>query len=145
MPGSYRIIPRQGIVYVEYHGRASLDDARTLLERYMADPDRRPGQRQLIDLSRVTSWEKDFVGLMKYQADSAARVFAPQGAMMMVIYARTPAGLELGQHFVQAWSGIHGIVVTLQTTEAEALSVLGQTEARIPDLLEAPADAPRNG
>ncbi|WP_298494339.1 hypothetical protein [uncultured Maritimibacter sp.] len=143
MPGSYRILPRQGIVYVEYHGNASIDDARALLDHYVADPDRRPGQRQLIDLSRVTSWERDFVGLMKYQAESIARIFAPQGTMMMVLYASTPPGVELAQTFVRAWSDIQGVVVTLQTTESEALSVLGQPETRIIDLLEAPLAAPR--
>lgn len=142
MPGSYTILPAHGIVCVEYHGTATLADATSLMRQYVADPARMPGQRQLIDLSRIDDWEKDFVGLMQYQAQAVADVFAPHDGMMMVIFANTPPGVSLGQTFVQTWSAVDGALVSLQTTEAEALSVLGQTESQISELLDTgPADA----
>ncbi|MBV7410002.1 hypothetical protein [Maritimibacter sp. DP1N21-5] len=143
MPGSYRILPGQGIVYVEYRGKATLSEAKSLLNQYSTDPERRMGQRQLIDLSRITDWEKDFLGLMKYQADSAARIFSPHGTMMMVIYAPTGPGKDLGRHLVQTWSAVSGAVVTLQVSESAALSVLGQPEKRIAELLAKASHDPR--
>ena len=72
MPGGYRILPAHGLVYVEYEGFATLADARGLYGAYMADPERRPEQKQLINLARIDDWERDLVGLMQFQADAAA-------------------------------------------------------------------------
>ncbi|MEC7763846.1 MAG: hypothetical protein VX874_18225 [Pseudomonadota bacterium] len=135
MPGSYRILPAHGLVYVQYEGFASLDDARGLYEAYMLDPARTPEQKQLIDLSKIDDWERDFVGLMQFQADAAAGLFVPDRSMMMVIHAAPGPSMRLARHFTDAWSQVPGMVVTLQTDEAAALSILGVREQSIPELL----------
>lgn len=139
MPGAYRILPAHGVVYVEYHGIATLSDARSLYEGYLADPGRRAEQKQLIDLAHIDDWERDFLGLMKFQAEAAAGIYAKDASMMMVLHARPGPSMQLARHFVDTWSQVPGAVVTLQTSEAEALSILGLRETTFADLLHSVA------
>ena len=139
MPGGYRILPAHGLVYVEYEGFATLADARGLYGAYMAAPERRPEQKQLINLARIDDWERDLVGLMQFQADAAAGIYVEEQSMMMVIHAAPGPSMKLARHFVDAWSDVAGMVVTLQTDEAAALSILGLREESIAELLHSVA------
>jgi hypothetical protein len=139
MPGTYRILPAHGLVYVAYQGIATLNDARGLYDAYLADPDRRPEQKQLIDLTGIDDWERDLVGLMQFQADAAAGIYGADRSMMMVIHAAPGPSMRLARHFVDAWSAVDGMVITLQTEEAAALSILGVREESIAELLHSVA------
>lgn len=102
---------------------------------YTRNPDSHPGQKQLIDLSRVTNWERDFIKLMRMQAEKAEVFLGDRSDFMMILYAPTPRTQEVGRHFVASWEGVPGMVVSLQHDEAGALAILGQPETRIADLL----------
>ena len=71
MPIDVRILPKRGLVYVRYEGGISVPETAEAFGAYMQHPDMRPGQKQLIDLTRVTDWDRDFAGLMRLQAGKA--------------------------------------------------------------------------
>ncbi|MBV7410003.1 hypothetical protein [Maritimibacter sp. DP1N21-5] len=136
MPGSYTILPERGLVYVRYEGFITLDEANTMFADYTRNPDSHPGQKQLVDLSRVTDWERDFFRLMKMQAEKAEVFLDPKNPQfMMILYAPTARTQEVGRHFVASWQGVRGIVVSLQHDEAGALAILGQPESSFDALL----------
>ncbi|WP_298494338.1 hypothetical protein [uncultured Maritimibacter sp.] len=136
MPGSYTILPERGLVYVRYEGYITLDEGQAMFADYTRDPLSHPGQKQLVDLSRVVDWERDFFRLMKMQAQKAGVFLHPDHPnFMMILYAPTPQTQEVGRHFVASWQGMHGIVVSLQHDEAAALAILGQPETSFAELL----------
>lgn len=136
MPAHYRIIAARNLVYVRYDGVATLAQAEMLQTRYVNDPDRRAGQRYLIDLSPITDWERDFLGLMKFQAATARELVVGQdAAMMMVFYVRPGPSMDLARHMTQTWEGVPETMVTFQTTQEGALSILGLNETSFDDLL----------
>ena len=137
MPGSYTILPERGLVYVRYEGYITLDEGQAMFAAYTRDPRSHPGQKQLVDLSRVTDWERDFIRLMKMQAQKAEVFLGPeQSQFMMILYAPTPETQAVGRHFAASWQGVRGIVVSLQHDEADALAILGQPETSFSELLD---------
>jgi hypothetical protein len=132
---SYRILPDLGVVYVRYEGFARIADTAETFGRYMQDPDFRPGQRQLIDLARLTGYERDFLKFFELQAQKAeAFVSAPQA--LFVYYAPTPLGQELVQLIRRSWEGTSIVVQVVQDDEAEALALLGVRETSFDALVE---------
>lgn len=136
VPVTYRILPSRGLVYVHYEGHASLAETAALLERYIKDPDWRPGQKQLVDLEKVTSHDRDFVALMALQARKVD-AFLPAGRTqtLLVYYAPSEAGFEMARLAVAAWRGVSGVVASVQREAAGALDILGQPERDMAALL----------
>lgn len=126
MPASYRIHADLGLVYVRYAGHVSVQDTRDVFDRFLQDPQNRPGARQLIDLSEVTGFERDLVGLMALQARKA-EAFVPPGApqTLLVYLALSRRGLEMARLIERSWRGLGQVVVSVQTEVGAALDVLG--------------------
>lgn len=135
MPVTYRILPERGLVYVRYVGFAALPETNDLLTRYMADPDRRPGQKQLVDLSEVTGFERDFVSLMAVQARKAEAFVQPGAQTLLVYYAPHDAGFEMARLRARSWLGISSVVATIQRDATAALDILAQPERDMAALL----------
>ena len=136
MSASYRILPRQGIVYVRYEGTIILDEVEEIFAQYRHDPEAHPGQKQLVDLSRVTALEPDFAKLMRMQADKAGVLPSPVSPMIMVLYAPTEIALEIGRILVAPWKDVPGMIASLQVDEVGVLSILGETTESLATLLD---------
>lgn len=129
----YRIFPEHGLVFVVYEGFALFADTAEAFGHFMQNPDFRPGLKQLVDVSRVTGYEKDYQKLLALQARKAeAFVDGPQS--LMVYYAPTQAGLELARLASRSWEELGVVVPVVQRTEADALTVLGLQHLRISDM-----------
>ena len=141
MPLTFRIFPDRGLVVVRYSGFATIDETMTATRDYVSSPDYAAGQKQLVDLSRVTGYEKDYVRFMEMQASKAER-FASSGVQSLVVYiAPTPISQEVSSLFIRSWDDVHAVVPLVQHSEAEALALLGQPETSI-DMLLAPVGGP---
>lgn len=139
MPGSYQIFTNRGLVYVRYDGLVTLSEAEELFADYMQQPEADLGQKQLIDLSRVTDWERDFPRLMSMQADKAGVFLQDHQEMFMVFYAPTEKSREFAKILTAPWRGVQGMVTSVQPEEAGILAILGQPEDRLSDLLKVKA------
>ncbi len=136
MPLTYRIFPSHGLVYVRYEGFALLDETISAFSDYAAHPDWRPGQKQLVDLSRVTGFERNFPKLFELQARKADQFYRPGVETLIVYLATTPTVWDMCRSILRSWEGVRGVVPRVQDTEAGALAILGLSETRIADFLE---------
>lgn len=136
MPISFHILRSRGLVYVKYEGEISIADSARAFSSYGTDPDFRPGQKQLVDLADVTGWEPDFPRLMALQAQKAEALFDPTLQTLFVYHAPTAQTRAMARWVLRSWEGLDCVVPLIIDTEAEALSVLGQPEARFSELLQ---------
>ena len=137
MPASFHIFPARNLVFVRYEGIVTLDDTARAFGAYASDPDCRPGQQQLVDLARITDWDRDFAGMMRLQAKKADTFHGNGSETLMVFHAPTGEARSMAQMVQRSWEGVSSVVTIVQPTEAEALAVLGQPEASFDALLEA--------
>ncbi|MEC7763845.1 MAG: hypothetical protein VX874_18220 [Pseudomonadota bacterium] len=123
------------MVYVRYEGFLRWQEGEDLFADYMTQPEATLGQKQLVDLSRVEGYERDFAKLMALQADKAGTFLSTGHQFFMVFVAPTPVSQDLGRILVAPWKGVTGVVTSLQYDEAGALAILGQPEDSIADML----------
>ncbi|MBR9843001.1 MAG: hypothetical protein GYB25_07565 [Rhodobacteraceae bacterium] len=135
MSVTYTILKEHGLVYVKYKGVVRIKDTMETFARYAGDPDCRPGQKQFVDLSKITEVEQDFAKLMEIQAKKAEVFMAGGAQTIMVYYAPTALGQRMGGIIVRSWEPFASVVALVIDSETEALSVLGLRETRIDDLI----------
>ncbi|MCO6382398.1 MAG: hypothetical protein JXQ91_01495 [Vannielia sp.] len=138
MPLTYRIFSDLGLVYVRYQGHAAIAETSEMFARYMRDPGFRPGQKQLVDLSGITSYEKDYAALLAVQAKKA-EAFLRGPETIIVYYAPTPDSYEMANLVMRSWGELDAIVAVVQDTERGALDVLGLAERSFTALTRRPA------
>lgn len=136
MSVSYQIMPDRSLVYVRYSGFIRLADTFAVFGAYARDPDRRPGQKQLVDLARVTGMEKDYTGLMKLQAEKAGTFMAEGQQTLLVYYAPSELAYRVAKLAIASWEPIRQVVPLIQQTETGALDLLGRRERSFAQLLE---------
>ena len=131
---TYTIIPESGLVYVRYVGTARLAETMEVFGRYAQDPAYRPGQKQLVDLSGITGYERDFLEMVKLQARKA-ETMSTNGAQSLAVYhAPTSVSLEMARLVGRSWEGLEKVVVRVAQSEDQALEMLGVPGARFADL-----------
>lgn len=141
MSVSFRIYPERGLVFVRYEGFLRLKDTLGAFAEYARHPDCRPGQKQLVDFTRVTGYEKDFTRLMEVQAHKVD-VFAAEGAETLMVYvAPHQLSKELARLVLRSWEPFDSVVALIQEDEADALELLGQPERGLDSLWELTPEA----
>ena len=137
MPVTFQILPTHGLVYVRFDGEARLGESQASMQAYRHHPDYRPGQKQLIDMSRVTGFERDFPRIIALMAEVAEIFHQPGVEMMAVYYVTNRHGRDVARLVMQSWADIPGIVTRMTEDEAAALSILGMKERTIAALFAA--------
>ncbi|WP_299149739.1 hypothetical protein [uncultured Tateyamaria sp.] len=134
MPVSFRILPERGLVVVRYAGFATIDETVAASHAYVGDRHYAAGQKQLVDMTHITGFEKDYVRFMELQATKAERL-AGAGVQSLVVYvAPTPVSKEISAMFMRSWADVDAVVPLVQDSEANALALLGQSESTIASL-----------
>lgn len=136
MPLDFRILPRRGLVYVRYRGHVSFSETEAAFAAYLRHPDMRHGQKQLIDLARVTDWDRDFAALLRIQAQKADGFVGAGHEMLLVYYAPSAQARKMARMVLQSWEEVPGVIPVVQETEAGALEVLGLSETSFDAVLE---------
>jgi hypothetical protein len=135
MSVDFCILPERGLVVVRYSGYAAIEDTVAATKAYLIHPDYAVGQKQLVDMSQITSYEKDYVQFMNMQATKAER-FVRSGVQSLVVYiAPTPISQDVSGMFIRSWADVDAVVPLVQHSESEALALLGQPEKTIDMLL----------
>lgn len=136
MPVDFTLIPARGLLLVQGRGIVTIDDTLRATARYEANADFHPSQKQLIDLTAITGFERDYPRFMAMQAQKARR-FAGGDVQTLVVYlAPTPVAQAMSAMFARSWDGIDEVVALVQQDEARALALLGQPESSVAALLQ---------
>ncbi len=134
MPVTYKIYKDLGLVHVRYSGFGLLDESFEAIERYLRDPGYRPGQKQLVDMSELTGYERDYTRLFEMQA-LKADAFLPGPETLLVYYTPTGPSKEVGRLIMRSWEDVGtSVVPVILEDEAEVLSVLGLDVASLDEL-----------
>ena len=136
MPATFHILPEHNLVYVRYTDMMRVEDSLNAFAAYTRHPDARPGQRHLIDLSRITDMERDFVKIMHLQASKGAELAMREAETLMVYFANTPLSLRCAALAKNGWCASQGVIAIVQETEEAALSALGVSFDSIDALLD---------
>ena len=56
MPVEFKILPERGLVVVRYSGHAAVEDTLIATKAYISHPEYSAGQKQLVDMSGITSF-----------------------------------------------------------------------------------------
>ncbi len=135
MSVSFQILTSLGLVYVRYEGHANMTDTMTAFAAYAQHPEFRPGQKQFVDLSRVSGWDEDYLELMKAQAQKAEAFTGKNAQTLIIYYAPTELGQKLARLAMRSWEPFPSVVPVVQVNEDEALSILGLKHQNLDQLL----------
>lgn len=136
MPVSYQILPQCGLAYLRLSGVIDPKEALSAFEDYLIHPDYAPGQKQLIDMSAMTDYKRDYTALMQVQARKAAAFVGGRTETLIVFHCPTQKSCELARLIERSWVDVPYVVLSLQPTEEHALAILGLREQSFDALLE---------
>lgn len=135
MPVTFQIMPDRGLVYIKYSGTADVSDSIKAFGEYAQHPDCKPGQKQLVDLSRVTDMEPDFVKLMEHQAQKADLFMGSQSQTLIVYFVTNKVTLNMAQMISNSWEPFPWVVPVIMDNEADVMDFLGLPERRFEEIL----------
>jgi hypothetical protein len=125
MPVSFRILPQCNLVEVTYVGTVSIGQTRQSMQDYLAHPDFRPGQMQLVDFTRISGLGSDMPEFLAFMAEVAGMLPFELTDHMLVYIAPTPAAREVAMKVARSWDGIAGVTVRIADSRTAALAILG--------------------
>lgn len=135
MPVSFRILPQRALVLVTYTGVAGLQETIERTTECASHPDFDPAFRHLVDVSRITGYERDFPGFFAMQA-KVMESYPPQAQDQLFLFlAPTRIGQEMAQMVRRSWDGLDWAIVRIVEDEGQAMTLLGLREHSISDLL----------
>ncbi|KPA22765.1 hypothetical protein shim_10530 [Shimia sp. SK013] len=136
MPASFRIQKPNGFVYVQYSGLVVVQDTKDIFAQYLQHPDYAPGQKHLVDFSKVTGWDADYTELMAMQAKKAAAFMGHASQTLIVYYAPNDLSRSIAQMAVNSWEPFPAVVPVIQDTREAALSILGLENSEVSEILD---------
>lgn len=124
----FHIFPDKQMVFVRYHGVATVQASAAAFASYMQHPDFRPGQKQLVDLSGLTGMEPRFPELLQLQASKAEAFVTEVGETLVVYHAPSIVTLKMARLIERSWESIPGVVIVVVQDEEAALEIMGLRE-----------------
>lgn len=112
-------------MYARFEGHITVPAATAAFQAYIDHEDHSPGQKHLVDMSRVTSFEAEYPELLQFFANLDAGTQSTRTNTLFVYYATSELTRGMSQTAVNAWSASTHVVVRVQDTEQSALDVLG--------------------
>ena len=135
MPVALNILADRGLVYLRFSGVVTVDETMKAVVEMGRDPNFSVGLRHFADYSDVVDYAHDYVEVLALQANLADDVVKDGVQTLLVQLATTPKGREMANLAVKSWDGIGGVVPVIAESEARALSLLGEPETSISELL----------
>lgn len=134
MPVHFQIFPHRGFVLARFTGHILLEDCLSSAQAYAAHPDANPHQNQVIDLSGMTGYERDFIKMMRTMAQLPDHLLKAGAEPMIIYIASTPVAQEVLGFVIRSFDGTMPAVVRVTESEEQALEILGQPERRLADI-----------
>ena len=128
MPVNYRVYPEQSLVYVRCFGEVTVEQSLTSFRQYTQDPEYAEGQSQLIDLTDVTKYERNFAEIISLQAHLAEAFVSTQlpsvSPSYMIYVAPTEMTQAMAMASLRSWKNLPSIIPLVVQNLDEALEIL---------------------
>ena len=125
-----------GVMYARFEGHITVPEATAAFQSYMDHEDHAPGQKHLVDFSRVTSFDAEYPELFQFFANMDAGTEPTRTNALFVYYATSELTRSMSQKAVNCWSASTHVVVRVLETEQDALEVLGLPYITFAQMLE---------
>ena len=135
MPVTVQILPDYNLVYVRFWGVLRVEETAAALAAFARNPQCRPGQRHLVDLTRLTDIERNYPKLMELEASKVEMLAGTGVETFMVYLANTPIGRRATNMGRNGWPPECGVVAIGLENEDDALFALGLPFRSIADML----------
>lgn len=135
MAVDFAILAELNVVFVRCHGDVNVAQTLAAFERYVSSEDFRPGQSQLVDLTNVTSYERDFTQIMSLQALQAEAYFNPNGSTHLIYVAPNEKTQKMAMASLRSWRNVPGVVPLLVLDVEAALEVLSVDASKAESIL----------
>ncbi|MEM1299157.1 MAG: hypothetical protein AAGH68_07725, partial [Pseudomonadota bacterium] len=135
MPIAYRIFTDIDLCYARWTGRVSFEEARANWERYLAEPDYRPGRPELIDHRWIDSFDITVPQIRTLVNQVNQQDFPDASGTLTVVLAQSPVAYGVARQYQSVADLLPGIKVEIYQDEAEALSALGRSERTVEEVL----------
>ncbi|MGH1369282.1 MAG: hypothetical protein ACRBCL_11765 [Maritimibacter sp.] len=112
------------------------------MSAFMRHPSYRPGLKQLINLSDITDWERDYTEFLKFQAEQLVLFEGTTMPTMMVCIAPTQMTRQVASMVLKSWDVVSEVISVVVTHEDEALQVLGVGASSLAELVQSEDPAP---
>lgn len=124
MPLAFRILGEHNLVYVSCTGYVTVSETLEAFQAYADHDDFRPGQSQLIDLSDVTGYERDFTNIMSLQAQQADVYLLSDAPIHLIFVATNKLTRSMAMASLRSWEDVTGVVPLVLSSIEEAETVL---------------------
>jgi hypothetical protein len=140
MPINITIIEDKNLAHVRFEGHATATESSEAFEAYLKHPQSRPDQHNIVDLSRVTDFDPEYLKISEFHAQMDAGVALVRATPIYVHIANTPVSRRMAQLTVNALAVSPNIIVRVVDSEERALEVLGLPFKTMAQLYEAQTD-----
>lgn len=137
LPVEFHILTQHNLVYIRYDGYIRVDDSIRAFSEYTQHPDFCFGQHQLIDLSLVTNFERDFTKIITHQAQQVDVYIKAKNPPILAFLAPSKASYRMAKAAVRSWDQLDCVIPLVLSNENEALEVLGLADKNLTELLKA--------
>ena len=124
MPVTFTVLPAHNLVHVHCNGLVTVAETMTAFDTYSAHPDTHPGQSQLVDLTGVTDYERDFARIMSLQAHQVDVYLEAENPIFLIFVAPNELTLTMAMSSVRSWQNLPGVIPLVLSSLDEALAVL---------------------
>lgn len=125
MPLEYRILSERNVVYVRCWDYVDLDQSQASLSDYQKNPEYRIGLSQVLDLTGVTGFERNFAGIMKMQASQVEALTSSGETTYFIFVAPDALTRSMANAALKSWREIAPVVPLVLSSLQEAADVLG--------------------
>ena len=137
---SYKYFPERFLMFIRLKGHVNQRDIFRYLSKFEKDAQWDRGCRELIDFSGLTDLDLSFEEMRAVRLRQETYYTSVREPVLCVIHAPEDTAFGMARMYQQLVSMTGDQVVQIANTEAEALSLLGQSETGFRELLT-PAEA----
>lgn len=131
MPLTFRIYPKRNLVYVHCTGQVTVGETRQAFGEYSVHDDFKPGQTQLVDLTDVTGFERDFTAIMALQAMQTDVYLASDTRPYLLFVAPNELTRAMAMAALRSWQDLDGVVPLVLSSLSQALEVLSLPDLKV--------------
>ena len=130
----FTVHPDRGFAHIRFLGHITTAETLAAAQDFAATPGVQPSWHHIIDFTRITGYERDYLKLMALTARLPDHLLHPGHEPLFVYVAPTVPGQEIFHFVTRSMQGIQGPLLRLTTALPEALALLGLPETMIDQL-----------